>query len=609
MSRSTDIPVSSRKLAVILHADIAGSTVLVQRHEAIAHDRMRDLFENFASVIDTYGGKVHEIRGDALLAEFGRASDALAASTSFQQQNRKINFAIEDDIKPVLRIGIAIGEVVIADGMITGEGVVIAQRIEQLAEPGGTCIQGAARDSLPRRLPYLYRIMPEQNLKGFDNPINCYSVSLKQENDVPPPEPQAGTDIPTTEIAYTSSIAVLPLDNISGDPEQQYFANGITEDLITALSRFHDLQVTARNSSSVYQGQAVDLRKVGRDLGVHYVLEGSVRKLGNLVRITVQLIDALSGNHLWAERYDRSLEDVFAVQDEISETVASTLAIRVEDDVLAQVRRKSVSNQDAYDLVLRGDHEMVGYTRDGSDRAKALFDRAIEIDPECARAYVGIAYCYLSDWGYRLDSTVETLQLAVENARIAVELDDSHSRSHWVLAYVLTFDRQYDEAEAHLHKALAFNPNDADVIAKMGYVLPLLGDCRKGIEFAEKAIRLNPYHPEWYKTFVGFAYYSGHRYEDAVRAFSASGNVYRDDTAWKAAALARLGRTDEAGSVVRSLLADAGNDPWWQGVFSSQKQVEPDPTGLLTYMYHMYPFRNERDSEHLIEGLRRAGLS
>ena len=609
MSRSTDIPVSSRKLAVILHADIAGSTVLVQRHEAIAHDRMRDLFENFASVIDIYGGKVHEIRGDALLAEFGRASDALAASTSFQQQNRKINFAIEDDIKPVLRIGIAIGEVVIADGMITGEGVVIAQRIEQLAEPGGTCIQGAARDSLPRRLPYLYRIMPEQNLKGFDNPINCYSVSLKQENDVPPPEPQAGTDIPTTEIAYTSSIAVLPLDNISGDPEQQYFANGITEDLITALSRFHDLQVTARNSSSVYAGQAVDLRKVGPDLGVHYVLEGSVRKLGDLVRITVQLIDALSGNHLWAERYDRSLEDVFAVQDEISETVASTLAIRVEDDVLAQVRRKSVSNQDAYDLVLRGDHEVVGYTRDGSDRAKALFDRAIEIDPECARAYVGIAYCYLSDWGYRLDSTVETLQLAVENARIAVELDDSHSRSHWVLAYVLTFDRQYDEAEAHLHKALAFNPNDADVIAKMGYVLPLLGDCRKGIEFAEKAIRLNPYHPEWYKTFVGFAYYSGHRYEDAVRAFSASGNVYRDDTAWKAAALARLGRTDEAGSVVRSLLADAGNDPWWQGVFSSQKQVEPDPTGLLTYMYHMYPFRNERDSEHLIEGLRRAGLS
>lgn len=608
MAATSSQPRSARKLAVILHADVAGSTVLVQQHESIAHTRMQEAFQSFAAVIEAYGGVAHEIRGDALLAEFARASDAVGAALAFQEQNRQVNYEIQDDIKPVLRIGISLGEVVIADKTITGEGVVIAQRIEQLTEPGSICIQGAAQETLPQRLPYDCQLVAEQKLKGLEQPVRYYSVSLKPGEVVPEPESTFSPGPVSADIKHTSSIAVLPLDNMSDDPGQQYFADGITEDIITALSRFHDLQVTARNSSSVYRGKATDVREIGRDLGVHYVLEGSVRKLGDQVRVTVQLIDALSGNHMWAERYDRSLEDVFVVQDEITEMVVTTLAIRVEDDARARAQHKPTQSQDAYDLVLRGDREIMGYTSEGSTRAKELYFKAIEIDPGCARAYVGIAFCFLSDWGYDSESTTETLWRAVDFARVAVAMDDNHSRSHWILAYVLAFNREYDEADAHLQMALAMNPNDADVIIKMGYILPLLGYYDKAIEVAEKAMRLNPFHPDWYKTFLGFAYYTGRRYEDAIAAFVRSGNVYRDDIAWRAAALAQIGRIDEATEVTRKLLCDAGDNPWWKGVFQSEIEVENDSTGLLSYMYHMYPFRNPDDVEHLMSGLRKAGL-
>jgi TolB-like protein/cytochrome c-type biogenesis protein CcmH/NrfG len=599
---------SLRKLAVILHADVAGSTALVQAHESIAHTRIQDAFRRFASIIETYGGIAHEIRGDALVAEFSRVSDAVSAALKFQHQNQQFNQEIEDDIKPGMRIGISMGEVVVADKTLTGEGVVLAQRIEQQTVPGGVFIQGAARDILPGRMPYDCKFVEEKPLKGMVMPVRYYSVALKFGATFPDPEPHDIKIELESERISTSSIAVLPFDNLSGDPEQQYFTDGMTEDIITALSRFHDLHVTARNSAAVYRDTATDVREIGHDLGVHYVLEGSVRKLSDQVRVTVQLIDALSGNHLWAERYDRRLEDVFAMQDEITEMVASTLAIKVEAEVLASARRKNPNSQDAYDLVLRGDAEVKVFSREGSACAKDFYFKAIEIDPDCARAYVGIAFCYLSDWGYLSDSTLDTMDRAIHYARIAVELDDNYSRVHWVLAYVLTFNREFDEAEAHLQKALAMNPNDADVIAKMGYILPILGKSEEAIVLAERAVRLNPYHPDWYRTFQGFACFSARRYDDAINAFSRSGKMYYEDDAWKAAALAHKGQIDKAGNVMQSLLTSAGENPWWQGTFESGVKIEDDSTGLLTYMYHMYPFKNSADSEHLLEGLRKAGL-
>lgn len=599
---------SRSKLAVILHADVVGSTALVQKNESIAHDRIQDAFRRFSSVIHSYGGTTHELRGDALVAGFENASDAVSASLAFQQLNTGQNSQFRDDIVPEVRIGIAAGEVVIADNTVTGEGVVLAQRIEQFAEPAGICIQGAVSEIIPRRLPFNYRSLGDKSLKGFKEPVRILAVSLKPGSEMLAPNPSQVVGESSTSPSEKPSIAVLPLVNMSGDEEQEYFSEGLTEDIITELSRFHDLHVISRNSTFVFQNKAIDAREIGRNLNARYLVEGSVRKSANRIRITIQLIDTRTGHHLWAERYNRELEDIFEVQDEITELIVSTLAVKVESDALEQSIRKKPESLETYDYVLRGETRLMVYSKEASTQAKEQFLKAIDIDPGYARAYAGLAFSYLSDWGFLLGAPLSCMDRAVEYARKAVELDESESRSHWVLAYVLTFNKQYDEARAHQIKAVWLNPNDADVLAKMGYILPLLGEHNEAIELAEKATRLNPYYPDWYNTFLGFTYFTAKRYEEAIATFKASGNVYPGDYAWMAAAYAHMGNIDEARSVMDSFLKEAGPNPWWREILHSAEVVDRDPTGLLTYMTFMYPFKNSSDLEHLLTGLRMAGV-
>jgi class 3 adenylate cyclase len=268
----------SRKLAVILHADVVGSTSLVQKNETLAHGRVQAVFHRFSETINSYGGITRELRGDALVAEFERASDAVPAALAFQVINGEFNSRFDDDIRPQLRIGISLGEVIIADNTITGAGVVLAQRLEQLADPGGAVVQGSVAETIPARMPFEFDSLGEQMLKGFDQPVRAFAVKLRPGEELPEPEgsttPQKSAST-TLEILDKPSIAVLPFNNMSGDPEQEFFADGIAEDIITALSRFHDLLVIARNSSFVYRGTSVDMRQVGRELNVQYVLEGS----------------------------------------------------------------------------------------------------------------------------------------------------------------------------------------------------------------------------------------------------------------------------------------------------------------------------------------------
>jgi len=323
----TQTPV--RKLAVLLHADVVGSTSLVQENETLAHERILDTFQRFSEAISNYGGIAHEIRGDALVSEFSRASDAVGASLSFQAANTTHNEQLSDDIRPVLRIGIAMGEVVVADNTVTGEGVVLAQRLEQLAEPGGIRIQGAAYETLPKRLPFKYDNLGEQQVKGFDEPVKLYAVSLKPGAAVPEPELLSQTSTATLDFAETPAIAVLPFTNTGDDPDQEHFSDGITEDILTALSRISGLLVVARNSTMIYKDKAVDIKQVGREQSVGYVLEGSVRKSGDRIRVTAQLIDAITGHHLWAENYDRKLGNIFRVQDEITKNVTTELQLHL----------------------------------------------------------------------------------------------------------------------------------------------------------------------------------------------------------------------------------------------------------------------------------------
>ena len=315
----------SRKLVVILHADVVGSTALVQLNETLAHQRIRDTFQRFSETIATHGGIARELRGDALVAEFSKASDAVSAAVDFQNKNAAHNEALTDEVRPAVRIGIAMGEVVIADNTVTGEGVVLAQRLEQLADAGGVCLQGAAYETVPKRLPFEYVKLGEQTLKGFDEPVRAYGVSLKAGKSVLAPGIAKNVTKQALELPDKPSIAVLPFDNLSDDPEQDYFADGIVEDIITGLSKFRSLLVTARNSTFSYKGTSPNVQQVGKTLGVRYVVEGSVRRAGDRIRVTAQLIDALDGNHVWAERYDRQLVDLFDLQDEITGYIVSTL--------------------------------------------------------------------------------------------------------------------------------------------------------------------------------------------------------------------------------------------------------------------------------------------
>ena len=385
----------SRKLAVIIHADVVGSTTLVQQNETIAHERIQSAFRRFSEIIASYGGTTRELRGDALIAEYERASDAVTAALAFQQANATHNASLEYEIRPELRIGISMGEVVIADGTLTGAGVVLAQRLEQLAETGEVVVQGSVAETVPSRMPFDFANLGEQSLKGFEQPVRAFAVRLEADQTLPAPEAkvvQPGAEPERRPVSDKPSIAVLPFDNMSNDPEQDYFADGIVEDIITALSHIKQWHVVARNSSFVYKGQSVDIRDVAEKLGVHYVLEGSVRKGGNRVRITGQLIDAKSGTHLWAGRFDGDLEDIFELQDKVTESVVGAIEPSLRMAEIERAKRKPPHDMDAYDLYLRALPEINAMRPERNWQALDYLHQSIELDPNYGLALAHLAW-------------------------------------------------------------------------------------------------------------------------------------------------------------------------------------------------------------------------
>ena len=367
-----------------------------------------------------------------------------------------------DDILPVVRIGIAMGEVVVADNTVTGEGVVLAQRLEQLAEPGGVCIQDAAYQTIPKRLPFTYENLGERELKGFDKPVRAYSVrsscnSLNEEPDAATPGEMISPELPDEP-----SIAVLPFTNMSGDPEQEFFSDGITEDIITALSRISGLLVVARNSTMVYKGKAVDVKQVGREQGVRYVLEGSVRKAGNRIRVTVQLIDATTGHHLWADRYDRELDDVFEVQDEITGNIAVEMRVQIAEGEQIRLWAGGTDSVQAWEYVARGSVVLLWDTREGDLEARRLAEAALNIDADYINATVLLGYTHFNDafwnWG---ETTNQSLEQALRCGKRALELDDKHPDSRILLALCASVRGQHDEAILLAEEGVALAPSHA----------------------------------------------------------------------------------------------------------------------------------------------------
>ena len=585
------------KLAVIFHADVVGSTGLVQQDEGIAHERMRDSFKRLSHTVSAYGGITHEVRGDALVAQFDRASDAVSAALLFQAENTQANASITDDIRPEVRVGIALGEVVIADQTVTGAGVVMAQRLEQLSHAGGVVIQGAVHEAVPHRLPFAYEFLGEQEVKGFDEAIRAFSVALREGASVPDPQPLATNPggvfatrrvlrfvvlaaaiVGAVLLAWFApwqpevepadprrmafklpdqpSVAVLPFENMSSEKEQEYFADGITEDIITDLSKVAGLFVVARNSTFTYKGAPVEIRQVAEDLGVRYVLEGSVRRSGDRIRVTAQLIDALEGNHLWAERYDRELEDVFVIQSDVAGRVTKALALTLKAGEIERLFLRQTTSIEAYDAFLKARRLADAVGKDDVERADALYQRAIELDSSFASAYAGLSFNNSVKARFRLSNSPDAdAQRALQYALKAIELDPRNAWGHIALGGAHLANRDPDAAVKAVREALAIQPNGYEANLFMGLYLQYAGQSEKAVEHLELAQRLNPVDTVRKLAFLGFAYFMNGDYQKAESIWRKRLDKFPVKNelglVFLAATYAMLGRTEDAAKIAK----------------------------------------------------------
>ncbi|TNF86102.1 MAG: adenylate/guanylate cyclase domain-containing protein [Gammaproteobacteria bacterium] len=585
---------TSTKLAVLLHADVIGSTALVQIDETLAHARLQDVFRRFSEVIAGHGGSTHEIRGDAMVAEFSRASDALSAAVAFQSANGEYNEGLNDEIRPQLRIGIAMGEVVIADNTVTGGGIVLAQRLEQLAPPGGVCIQGAAYETLPKRLPFEYENLGEQQLKGFDEPVRVYSVKARGEAERPASAPGDAPAPRELELPSKPSIAVLPFNNISNDSEQEFFADGISEDIITELSKFRTFFVIARNSSFAFKNESFTVKDIGLKLGVRYVVEGSVRRAGNRVRISAQLIDAIEDKHIWAERYDRELEDIFAVQDEVTQAIVTAIAPQLSTSEQQRARRKPTENLDAWECYQRGLWYMFSYVH--TEQALHYFHRAIELDSEFDSAYAGLAYTYAIQIliGKSVDKKAD-LQRGLDAANTALRIDQTNPFSYFAIGRISIFSGNHDKAIAEYKRAISLNPNYALAHFGLAHGLWHAGRPAEALPHYDDAIRLSPHDPIMWAVLASkaIALVMDERYEEGI-AISRQAQQLNDSQLFtylaEVSGLGMLGQAQEAENALQRL-----------------RLVEPEIS--MEFIERSLPMTDSEAKDRFLRGLKLAGVT
>ena len=550
-----DVPGPERRLAAVLAADMVGYSRLMEVDETGTLARLKThRIELIDPAIAKNHGRIIKTTGDGMLVEFRSVADAVLCAAEIQRRMARRNADVSPARWIQFRIGINLGDVIVEDNDIFGDGVNVAARLEMLAEPGGICVSGAVRDQVGERLDDVaFEDLGEQSVKNIVRPIRVFRIRLDQE-------PKAASEgargaAVAAPASRKPSIAVLPLANMSGDPEQEFFADGLTEDIITELSRFHDLLVISRNSTFVHKGKAVNVRDVAREFGVDYVLEGSVRKARDRVRVTVQLIDAETDRHVWAERYDRELEDIFAIQDEITHAIVATLPGRVEAATHDRAKRKPTDSMAAYECVLAAKVRHHRSTREDNAEAQRLLDRALALDPNYAHAHAWKACVLGQTWvyGWCADREAVFEQVAAE-LEVTLTLDDNDSDVHRILAALNLNRDDHDKAAYHQDRALALNPNYDLVVVQQGELLTWLGRPEEGIDWIKKAMRLNPYHPERFWSHLGRACYCAEKYAEAVEAFSKITRPDYTHHAFLAAAFAQMGNAVASGAHAAEVL-------------------------------------------------------
>ncbi|WP_193369212.1 adenylate/guanylate cyclase domain-containing protein [Pelagibius marinus] len=578
-----------RRLAAILAADMAGYSRLMEADEAGTLARLKThRIELIDPAIAKNGGTIIKTGGDSLLVEFQSVVEAVNCAAEIQRRMARRNSDVPPDQRIEFRIGINLGDVIAEEGDIFGDGVNLAARLEAMADVGGICISRAVRDQLGERLDVAFEDLGEQSVKNLSRKVRVFRVLLENgEAAAPAAAPEAGAAPAAGDMP---SIAVLPMVNMSGDAEQEFFADGLTEDIITGLSKFRGLFVISRTSAFVYKGKTANIQNVARALGVQYILEGSVRKAGNRVRVTVQLIDAETDRHIWAERYDRDLEDIFAIQDEITTTIVAILPGRIEAASQERVKHKPTDNMAAYESLLAGKVLHHRSKPEANAEALRLLDRAVALDPNYAHAHAWRAcvmgQCWVYGWCADRD---ETWRRVAEALQTALALDDNDSDVHRILAATSIAHGDFDKATYHQERALNLNPNDDLIVVQYGELLTWLGRPEEGIEWIKKAIRLNPYHPERFWNHLGRAYFVARRYDEAITAFQRISHPDQFHHAFLAAAFALQGDDASAQEQAGMVL-----------------ELNPDFT-VDDYLATLH-YKEESDLEHHRQGLLKARL-
>jgi TolB-like protein/class 3 adenylate cyclase len=598
-----------RKLAAIIAADVVGYSRLMGRDESGTLARLRkNRSEHLDPVVTKYGGRLVKLTGDGALIEFASAVDALSAAIEFQQAMAEANGDAPADTALVFRMGLHLGDLIVDGDDLYGDGVNIAARLEAEAPAGGILISRNVRDAVAGRVKVTFEDLGGLLLKNIERPVRAFSVhwaasdwqlpATAEVTVAPVTEPQVHLPLPDKP-----SIAVLPFQNMSGDPEQEYFADGIAEDITTALSRFRSLFVIARNSSFTYKGKSPDIRDVGRALGVRYVLEGSVRKAANRVRITGQLVDSVSGAHLWADRFDGTLDDIFDLQDQVTTTVVAAITPRMEQAEIERTKSKPTERLDAYDYYLRGTAKLssppagTGEAASASQEARALFRKATELDPDFALAYGMAAQCYIIEsqiaglTADRAATVAETARLARLAAMLGKDDAVVLSRAGQALAYVVG---EIDEGAALVDRAIALNPNLAQAWNFGGWTKIFLGEPELAIERFARAMRLNPLDPLLFLMQMGTA--CGHlflgRYDEA--------------STWAEKALRERPRIIIALRIAAACFALSGRLDEAQKTAARVRELSPG--FRISHVQTLFPLRRPQDLAIYGEGLRLAGL-
>jgi adenylate cyclase len=575
-----------RKLAAILSADVKGYSILMADDEVATISTLRE-YRNIMSVcIDDRGGRVVDAVGDNLLAEFDSAVEAVKCAVEIQEKLKDKNQIFPDDKKLEFRMGVNIGDVIQDGERIFGDGVNVAARIEGLADAGGICVSRNTYDQIKNKLELSFEYLAEHEVKNIKEPVRVYKVLM----DAGSPKPLVEEQL---ELPDKPSIAVLPFTNMSGDPSQEYFSDGLTEHIINGLCKVSNLFVIARNSSFAYKGKAVSVKQIAKELGVRYILEGSVQRAGNRVRITAQLIDANTDYHMWSENYDRDLEDIFALQDEITMKLINVMQIKLIYGDQARIWSGSTNNIQAVDMQMRGADCVFRINKKDNKQAQYYFKEAISIDKKYAMPYAMLGFTHLLDLLYGWsESIIKSFEEAEKNAVKASTLNESFDVPHSLMAWIYLFKRRHEEAIKEGEWAIELNPNGAEAYAGLAFVLNYSDETELAIKFIKQALRLNPIPPSHYYFWLAAAYRIRGQYEKAIKNLKKAliGNSdLLTPNLYLTASYSSLNRTEEAHKAAEEVL-------------------RIDPNFSLEYHKNILPYKNQETLNNYIDALRKAGL-